>query len=50
MIAASDLAELDACAALITAVEEELGPVDILIANAGIVTSPTGILDIAVED
>ena len=33
---AGDMAELDAPAALVSAVERDLGPVEILIANAGI--------------
>src|SRR5271157_1289258 len=35
---------------LVAQVERELGPVDVLIANAGIVSPPTGVLDIRIED
>ena len=50
MTAGADLAESEAAERLVEAVERHLGPVDVLIANAGIVTSPTGVLDITVEE
>jgi len=47
---AGDLARTDVARRLVAQVESELGPVDVLVANAGIVTPPTGVLDIAIED
>jgi NAD(P)-dependent dehydrogenase (short-subunit alcohol dehydrogenase family) len=47
---AGDLARADVARDLIARVESELGAVDVLIANAGIVTPPTGVLDIRIED
>jgi 3-oxoacyl-[acyl-carrier protein] reductase len=45
-----DLARADVAQQLVAQVESELGPVDVLIANAGIVTPPTGVLEIRIED
>jgi 3-oxoacyl-[acyl-carrier protein] reductase len=45
-----DLARADVARGLLARVESELGAVDVLIANAGIVTPPTGVLDIQIED
>ena len=50
MAAAADLGESEASETLIEAVERELGSIDVLVANAGIVTTPTGVLDIAIEE
>ena len=47
---AGDLADPDSAERVVAATEDGLGPVDVLIANAGIVTPPTGILEIALED
>ncbi len=47
---AGDLADAQVAGRLVAQVESELGPVDVLIANAGIVTPPTGVLDIRTED
>ncbi len=47
---AGDLARPDVAGELVGRVESELGAVDVLIANAGIVTPPTGVLDIRIED
>src|SRR5271165_6731104 len=47
---AGDLARADVARDLVARVESELGAVDVLIANAGIVTPPTGVLDIRIED
>jgi 3-oxoacyl-[acyl-carrier protein] reductase len=47
---AGDLASPDVAGELVARVESELGAVDVLIANAGIVTPPTGVLDIRIED
>ena len=45
-----DLARADVAGELVARVESELGAVDVLIANAGIVSPPTGVLDIRIED
>ncbi|HME05063.1 MAG TPA: SDR family NAD(P)-dependent oxidoreductase [Solirubrobacteraceae bacterium] len=47
---AGDLARAEVARQLVAQVERELGPVDVLIANAGIVSPPTGVLDIRIED
>ncbi len=47
---AGDLASADVAGELVARVESELGAVDVLIANAGIVTPPTGVLDIRIGD
>jgi 3-oxoacyl-[acyl-carrier protein] reductase len=44
-----DLSQPQHVERVIAAVEDGLGPVEALIANAGIVTAPTGILDITLE-
>jgi 3-oxoacyl-[acyl-carrier protein] reductase len=45
-----DLSQPGAVAQVVTEVEESLGPVDVLIANAGIVTQPTGVLQVGVDE
>jgi 3-oxoacyl-[acyl-carrier protein] reductase len=45
-----DLAKPDGAQTLVASVEAALGPVDVLIANAGIADSPRGVLDIALAD
>jgi 3-oxoacyl-[acyl-carrier protein] reductase len=45
-----DLAEAAAVEAAVANVERELGPVEVLIANAGIASAPVGVLDISLED
>jgi len=50
MAVAGDVAEPEAVKGLVAEVERELGPVDVLIANAGIVSSPVCVLDISLED
>lgn len=45
----ADLAEPAACAQLIERVEDQLGPLDILVANAGIVTAPLRVDEITLE-
>ncbi len=45
-----DLGDPEAPARVITEVEDRLGGVDVLVANAGIGSAPTGILDVALED
>ena len=48
--ARADLANVDAAESIVRAAEEELGPVGILIANAGIAAAPTPIAEITVDD
>src|SRR5437899_5338817 len=50
VVAAAELGEIEAAERLTKGVERELGPVDVLIASAGIVTTPTGVLDITVGE
>lgn len=45
-----DLAEPDAAERLVASVEADLGPVDVLVANAGIAGSPVGVLDITLPE
>jgi 3-oxoacyl-[acyl-carrier protein] reductase len=45
-----DLADPDTASRLVASVQAELGPVDVLIANAGIADSPRGVLDIGLAD
>jgi 3-oxoacyl-[acyl-carrier protein] reductase len=45
-----DLGDPDAPARIVAEVEGGLGGIDVLIANAGIGSAPTGILDVALED
>jgi 3-oxoacyl-[acyl-carrier protein] reductase len=45
----ADLSSAEAARELVGAVESELGPVEVLIANAGIVSEPTGVLEIELE-
>jgi 3-oxoacyl-[acyl-carrier protein] reductase len=47
---AADLADSSAPARLIAETEERLGPVGVLVANAGITTPPTGVRDISLAD
>jgi 3-oxoacyl-[acyl-carrier protein] reductase len=47
---AGDLARPDVAGKLVARVHSELGAVDVLIANAGVVTPPTGVRDIRLED
>jgi len=46
---AGDLAQPDVAEQVVTSVEKGLGPIDVLIANAGVVTPPTGVLEISLE-
>ena len=50
MSVGGDLGDPEAPARIIAEVEERLGGVDVLVANAGIGSAPTGILDVALED
>jgi 3-oxoacyl-[acyl-carrier protein] reductase len=45
-----DLADPDTVEKVVAAVEVELGPADVLVANAGIASPPMGVLDIALAD
>ena len=45
-----DLGDPQTPARIVAEVEEQLGGVDVLVANAGIGSAPTGILEIALED
>jgi 3-oxoacyl-[acyl-carrier protein] reductase len=47
---AGDLARPEVAEEMVTRVEEGIGPVDVLIANAGVVTAPTGMTEISLED
>jgi 3-oxoacyl-[acyl-carrier protein] reductase len=49
IVAGGDLAEPPVAGALVDAAEEGLGPVDVLVANAGINAEPTGVGGIALE-
>src|SRR3954462_13361276 len=49
VVAGGDLAEPPVAGALVDAAEERLGPVDVLVANAGINAEPTGVGGIALE-
>lgn len=48
--AGGDLAEDGGADRLVSAVEAGLGPVDVLVANAGIASAPTGLLDLEPAD
>jgi 3-oxoacyl-[acyl-carrier protein] reductase len=50
IIVAGELAQGDAAGQLVAGVETELGPLDVLVANAGVVTQPTGVLGITLEE
>jgi 3-oxoacyl-[acyl-carrier protein] reductase len=49
IVAGGDLAEPSVASAFVDAAEEGLGPVDVLVANAGINAKPTGVGGIALE-
>jgi 3-oxoacyl-[acyl-carrier protein] reductase len=46
---AGDLAQAEVAGQLVLRAEEELGPVDVLISNAGIITAPSGVLEITFD-
>jgi 3-oxoacyl-[acyl-carrier protein] reductase len=50
MALGGDLAQPKVAGQLVERVEDELGGVDVLVANAGIASAPTGILEIRFED
>jgi 3-oxoacyl-[acyl-carrier protein] reductase len=50
MIAGGDLADVATAGALVDAVEEELGEIDILVANAGVNAAPTGVAGITPQE